>query len=166
MAEAVARGYAVAVGGGEVKRTPLVRKTPMRARRKPLPPRGDTTGPGTPWAQVRLLACTRAGGVCERCGDPFPAYVTDRGEIVWTFDGHHRKLRSQGGPDTIVNCAALCRTCHEWAHRNPEKARERGLIVPREHDPYAWAVILHDGRTVRFDEFGGYDECFEPVDAA
>lgn len=135
-------------------------------RRKPMPARGDSTGPGTVWAQVRLLAVVRSGGLCERCGLPLGAYAGDDGETVHVFDGHHRLLRSQGGPDTLTNCVALHRLCHSWAHHNPEKARELGLIVPRGHSPETWAVILGDGRTVRLDESGGYDECFEPVDAA
>lgn len=145
--------------GAVVKRSqPLRRKTPMTRtrfeRRKPAKkrgPRGDATGPGTEWADVRLQAAARAGWRCERCGAGL------HGE----FAGHHRKLRSQGGPDTIVNAVALCHDCHtlapEAVHRQVAQARADGWIVRREADPAQVAVILYDGRTVRLDADGGYD---------
>lgn len=151
---------------GPLKRTtPLERKTPLRRTslraRRPKPVIG-TSGPGTPWAQVRLVAVRRSGGRCERCGCPFVFFVDERsGEAVFEFDGHHRLLRSQGGPDLVANCAALCRACHSRCHAYPLEARALGFIVPSMHDPYTWAVILWNGKTVRLDEFGGYDECFD-----
>ena len=35
-------------------------------------------------------------------------------------DIHHIKYRSQGGTDDIKNLVALCRTCHEKAHKDNE----------------------------------------------
>jgi hypothetical protein len=73
------------------------------------------------------------------------------------MEAHHRKLRSQGGGHGLENLLALCPGCHEWAHKHPAEAVLGGFIVPRLANPAVRAVILHDGRTVRLDEDGGYD---------
>lgn len=109
---------------GELKRTPMVRR--LRRPRMPDDVRADTF--------------TRACGMCDVCGrhlDP----------ENWAF--HHRKLRSQGGPDTVENGLALHHWCHERVHLNRAWARVRGYIVHREEEPDSVPVLLH-GRMLRY----------------
>lgn len=53
---------------------------------------------------------------CERCGGS-------------GYEVHHRMRRREGGHDPR-NLVLLCRTCHSWAHGNPDAAKEAGFIVP------------------------------------
>ncbi|WP_363324762.1 HNH endonuclease [Corynebacterium ciconiae] len=62
---------------------------------------------------------------------------------------HHRQLRSQGGGHTTENLVLLCHTCHEWVHRHPAQARERGLIVPGTRDPAGVPVRYQNGGYTR-----------------
>ena len=48
----------------------------------------------------RLSAFVRSGARCESCGT--------REDLV----AHHRIPRRLGGPDSLENLVALCRTCH------------------------------------------------------
>lgn len=60
----------------------------------------------------------RCYGVCE-----FPG-CAHRADHV-----HHRKLRSQGGPDTAENCMALCFTHHDYIHAHPAESYDRGWLL-------------------------------------
>lgn len=77
-----------------------------------------------------------------------------------TWQGHHRKLRSRGGQDTVPNAVALCANDHvlaSWAvHRNPAVATRDGWIVPAHIDPADVPITLHDGRTVWLTDDGAY----------
>jgi hypothetical protein len=42
---------------------------------------------------------------------------------------HHRKLRSQGGSNSLVNLIDVCFACHDWIHLNPAISYERGLLL-------------------------------------
>ena len=57
----------------------------------------------------------RDGGRCQKCS----------GEGT---DVHHRMRRRDGGHG-MWNLVLLCRTCHSWAHANPEQARDQGYII-------------------------------------
>lgn len=60
----------------------------------------------------------RSGGVCELCRDAPATHM------------HHRRLRSQGGRDTVENLAHLCNICHNVTiHGNPDWAKRHGWIV-------------------------------------
>lgn len=48
---------------------------------------------------------------------------------------HHRKLRKQGGENSLENCIHLCEACHTWAHGHPLLAKELGLLVSPWQDP-------------------------------
>ncbi|MEY2363460.1 HNH endonuclease [Lysinibacillus capsici] len=55
----------------------------------------------------------RANGVCELCEQP--AHFNDKNGKPY-LECHHIEFLSQGGPDTIENCVALCVVCHKKAH--------------------------------------------------
>lgn len=72
--------------------------------------------------QARQHVIERCDGICEWCREHVASEI------------HHRKRRSQGGPDTPANLAALCKTCHDHAHAHPTWAMDVGLIVSG-HEP-------------------------------
>lgn len=66
---------------------------------------------------VKMLVRARSGGWCEaQCGR--------RSEHI-----HHRRRRSQGGDDNLVNLLDLCLQCHGWIHANPAKSYELGYLL-------------------------------------
>jgi 5-methylcytosine-specific restriction endonuclease McrA len=70
--------------------------------------------------QVRPLVVARAMGLCELC----------RAEPGTTI--HHRKLRSQGGTNSLANLMFLSDECHSWTHDHPATSYARGLLLRRE----------------------------------
>jgi hypothetical protein len=164
--------------GGNLKRTELVRRTPLRAkakltaksgmvRRKP-PSAKRVKEPG-PSKRVVDLVFARDGGCCVRCGravDP-----ARRGED-WSCQ--HRRARGAGGdvrPETNLpaNLVILCGSatsaggCHEWAERARAEARLAGLSMRWKQDPTRvplitwWGPVLLDdqGRWVRVEQREG-----------
>jgi hypothetical protein len=101
-----------------VKRTPLVRRTPLRARRK-----------GAAYNRLRALVHAREGGSCARCGTHTP---------ITEGHCHHRLLRAQGGLDDAWNCVWLCGMCHGYVHASPAESYCHGWLVPMGADPAAW----------------------------
>ena len=75
------------------------------------------------WARVTTAVIRASNGFC---GIGVRAVCTR----VAT-EGHHRKLRSQGGTNTIDNCVPTCAACHRYAHANPEWAYSAGFMVRR-----------------------------------
>lgn len=53
---------------------------------------------------------------CFKCGVTYPKHC---------FDAHH--IRGRAGK-LILEYVYLCRSCHEFVHENPNKAREMGLL--------------------------------------
>ena len=53
---------------------------------------------------------------------------------------HHRKLRSQGGSNSLVNLLDCCANGHYWIHRVlPRAEAERlQLLIPRETPEYPY----------------------------
>lgn len=101
---------------------PLRRFKPLRAKsglkRSPLRPkrRKETAV----LKQARKRAQERAEGLCEARWDG----CLGRGEHA-----HHRRLRSQGGDDSVDNLLIVCHRCHGLIHANPRLAAEKGHIV-------------------------------------
>lgn len=115
--------------------SPLAKKTPlkrsdwtMRSRKNKRP----AMDPG-----LRNLVFLRAGGRCDCCGAPLDPD---------TWDAHHRKLRKQGGEDSLENLVALRHDHHMLVHAHRADAGARGLIVPPWEDPALVPVRRGNGR--------------------
>jgi hypothetical protein len=153
--------------GGPLKRHTPLRSTSPLQRSIPLRPArpvedAEPEQPRTPLrAYVRLRRCTsaidrhlraavydRADGCCDACG----LWLDPRG-----WHCHHRRRRSQGGADSLLNLVALHPLCHvapSGVHARPRWGYAHGLLVPRGVLPQDWAVLRHgitwqipDGRT-------------------
>jgi 5-methylcytosine-specific restriction endonuclease McrA len=132
-----------------MKRSPLQRKTPLLRSNDPQR-RLDGNDPPMPLAKARQRSPKthraarkqsqgkmsthvvqavkrRSRGRCERCGTA-PATQL-----------HHRRLRSQGGRNTLENLVDLCAPCHNASadaiHANVDWAHRHGWIVPSWQDP-------------------------------
>lgn len=81
--------------------------------------------------EVAEAVLERAAGHCEACGWPGSELIL-----------HHRKLRSQGGEDTVDNLLGVHPSCHGQIHLHPEHAEFRGWIVKGGADPAQVAVQL------------------------
>lgn len=110
-----------------MKRTPLKRKTPLRAKRGfvrvPLSRNGHRSAG---WTRSRRWCFDRAG---DRCEVRRAEGCTGRAEHA-----HHIRLRSQGGSDDPANLLAVCHACHEWVHKNRDEARKHGWIIDSKSD--------------------------------
>jgi hypothetical protein len=42
---------------------------------------------------------------------------------------HHRKIRKQGGSNSLSNLLNLCLVCHTFIHANPETSYKLGLLL-------------------------------------
>ncbi len=73
------------------------------------------------WEETRQQVFERARGRCEAAT---PACTRRE-----PSDVHHRRLRSQGGGDDLVNLLALTRECHAFVHANPALSYERGWLL-------------------------------------
>lgn len=112
----------------------------------------------TDWVWLTEKLVERAQGHCERCGRGLPD----------PFHRHHRKLRSQGGLDTLANLVAICKKCHETVHLSPMASYKTGFIVkggklndpaesPLDHAVHGRIMLLDDGSFTppMFDIEGG-----------
>ena len=88
------------------------------------------------WAQIPFVH-DRSGYRCEvmrhggRCRNQAQAYP------------HHRKLRAQGGSNSLDNLLDVCARCHDEIHRGMPRslAVARGLIVPRDTPEFAYDPV-------------------------
>lgn len=69
--------------------------------------------------RVVAYVLNRARGICEACKAPAPFIRMDGSPYL---EAHHILPLSQGGPDTVENCAALCPNCHRAMHLAKNKA--------------------------------------------
>ena len=122
-----------------MKRTPLVRKTPLA--------RGTSQLKRTPLAKqsAKRVAVSReraalvrrvlaARPICERCHE------------ARSVDVHEPYTRARGG--SIVdddNTVAICRRCHDWVHSHPKEASELGLLL--RTPPKVYVDPAHHWRT-------------------
>ncbi len=125
-----------------LKRTPLERRTPLRAnpetlyewkRRTAAPLRKHKPGVAkrAPDAGARLRE--RSGDRCE--------YIADGGVRCreQAEHPHHRRLVKQGGEDTIVNLLAVCYAHHRAIHWGVSGSYLRGYLVPSWAEPQVCA---------------------------
>lgn len=88
-------------------------------------------------SKLRVVVYTRSRGRCDLCGEPASPS---------RWECHHRKLKSQGGPDSAVNLITLHRFCHSHVHLHPKWSYGHGFLVPSVHDPEEWRVYRHKQR--------------------
>ena len=93
---------------------------------------------------ARELLHQRSRGRCEGCGGNATDYS-------------HRRTVAVGGKHQWCPCNALhlCRTCHRWAHQNPDQARRRGWHVSRYTDEPGTVPALTIAGTFTLDCEGG-----------
>ena len=84
--------------------------------------------------EVRETVMSRNGGRCEPQVSPHCA--------KYASEWHHRKMRSQLGPDTIPNGLAVCPACHRYIHRHPEESYDKGYLVRSHYDEDSVPVLL------------------------
>jgi len=113
-----------------MKRTPLVRKTPLKCK-----------GNGLKRTPIKRISAKRKDELreyrrrkkeyfamlaekqgfdrclCEVCGERFAK------------DWHHVRPLGAGGKLNQEEMLAVCRTCHNWIHANPGEARKRLLLI-------------------------------------
>jgi 5-methylcytosine-specific restriction endonuclease McrA len=100
----------------------------------------------------RQIVQGRAFGRCERCL-----------KATLCGDHHHRRVRGMGGSKASdrhdpSNLVWLCRSCHDWAHDNPQESTAAGFIVPRSSGNSPLQVPITDlaGQTRFLDNRGQY----------
>jgi len=119
--------------------------------------------------KTRRLVLERAGNACEiRVTDECRAAAgTLLGPSGYSI--HHRRPRGMGGTNLgwindPHNLLALCgdgtQGCHGWIESHRRMAYTNGWLLPSFAHPEAYALLLHDGRTVRLLPDATYDEVF------
>jgi hypothetical protein len=110
------------------------------------------TGPDLPRQQVVIA---RAGGNCERCGEP----------AFGGFSIHHRSPRRMGGTSNVTvnlpsNLLLLCGTgitgCHGEVESQRAQSLRAGWLVPSGANPAEYAVLVSPGRFVYLTDDGTY----------
>ncbi len=99
-------------------------------------------------ADVREAVWRRCGGLCEACGQPLGPF----------WHAHHRKLRKQGGDDSVTNVLALHGACHRGVHAHPARSYEAGFLVKSHEQPGRKQLALHFERWVRLARDASYVE--------
>ena len=61
---------------------------------------------------------------------------------------HHRRMRSQGGEHTLVNCVAVCPSCHRFIHANPSKSYSLGWLVRSTREPESMPFFRRGGAVI------------------
>ena len=90
--------------------------------------------------KIVKIVLERADGYCEVCG----------GTAQESMALHHRKLKSRGGKDSPANLIWIHHGCHnlktDSIHLNPEKAEQKGYMVPSWQEPNEVPINLPDGK--------------------
>ena len=102
-----------------MKRTPLVRRAPLRSFRR-LRSHGSSSYQDE-FAAVKPEVRRRSQGRCEASAGPGCS-----GAAVHV---HHRRRRAQGGTNDLANLLDVCAWCHDFIHAHPAVSYERGWLV-------------------------------------
>ena len=134
-----------------MKRTPLVRRTPLK--RTPLKSKVNPTGPSQ---DVVDAVYERAKWSCESCGTGVgPKRGVDH-------HIHHRRPRASGGssrPDTNLppNLLLLCPPCHDETESHRADALRDGYLVPQcGGEPALIPVLIRRDRWLYLTADGRY----------
>jgi 5-methylcytosine-specific restriction enzyme A len=76
-------------------------------------------------ATIRKYMLSRAGGVCESCGNPAPFLRTDGSPYL---EPHHTRRISDGGPDHPRWGGAICPNCHREIHYGEDGEKKDRLL--------------------------------------
>lgn len=114
-----------------MKRSPLTRKTPLRAKSPWRPARSPLARESAKRRAERLQRDAVRQEVLERDGGCVLRFVSDAGPCRGSVHVHETAQRSvvPGSHLRADLCVALCAAHHSWAHHNIDAARARGLIV-------------------------------------
>lgn len=105
-----------------MKRSPLVRKTPLKRgtvqlARAALRPRSSKRAAEMVDRRALVARVLSAHPVCERC------------DAARSTDVHEPHTRARGGSITDPsNVRAVCRACHDWIHAHPAQAAAEGWL--------------------------------------
>ena len=88
----------------------------------------ETTGSVYPRSpEVRQTVLRRAGGICERCGQP--GFKMESGAVF--LETHHVVPLSEQGPDAEWNVVALCPNDHRRAHYGVDRISLRADLLAK-----------------------------------
>ena len=100
--------------------------------------------------EIAEMVLSRSRGFCERCQNPSHDLAL-----------HHRKLKSRGGKDEVVNLVAVCHKCHNLGtysiHLNPKEATEKGWMVSAWADPSEVPIAMLDGSQALLKDDGSME---------
>lgn len=99
-----------------MKRTPIVRRTPLKRSTKPIPRVSAKQRARHADYAPRAQAFKKANPTCQVCNHRR------------TDDVHHKSKRSGPNMSDESTFLAVCRTCHNWIHENPGSARKMGCL--------------------------------------
>jgi len=108
-----------------LKRSPIVRKTPLARTQPPKPKRKGSPRTSVEFSEnTRRKARIRANFACEATNCRTPP-----------IQHHHRRMRSQGGIGQLANDHLVCPEHHRQIHDNPDWAYRHGLLVKSHNEP-------------------------------
>lgn len=122
-----------------MKRTPLQRKTPLRATK---PMARSRTKKSRPKRSPNEFSDETKHAVRVRSGNRCEANLKGCTGRLEHF--HHRQSRSHKD-QRPVNCLAVCSSCHRSIHSLVSKSKLMGLIVSSWQDPAEIPVMRGDG---------------------
>lgn len=100
-----------------MKRSPLKRKTPLKRGGRLRPVSKKRAKQMKSYLDIRRTFLEQ-NQACEICGDK-------------STQIHHKKGRFQERLNDTELFMPICRSCHDWIHRNPMEAYAKGYMLLR-----------------------------------